>query len=180
MQFEYEVKRSARAKRARLAVKPDGRVVLTLPKSFSALRGLMFLDENRVWVEKKLKELEARGVVDSEALEKDYFAKKEIARKKIVSAVEVWADRMGLQYGRIAIKKTSTRWGSCSSKKNLNFHYRLAFIDEELMEYVVIHELSHLVHMNHSKDFWSLVEKWCPEWRARRKELKNISTMSLG
>jgi predicted metal-dependent hydrolase len=180
MQFEYEVRHSTRAKRVRLAVKPDGRVILTLPSKVSTLRGLMFLDENREWVAKKLQALQARGVVDTEKQERDYREKKEIARKKIVPMVETWAQKMDLKYGRIAIKKTSSRWGSCSSKRNLNFHYRLAFIDEKLMEYVVIHELSHLVHMNHSKEFWKLVERWCPEWKVRRKELRKISTMSVG
>jgi predicted metal-dependent hydrolase len=65
-----------------------------------------------------------------------------------------------------------SRWGSCSSKKNLNFNVKLICFREEIIEYVVVHEMSHLIHMNHSKDFWKLVERLLPDYDARRKELK--------
>lgn len=179
MQFEYEVKRSARAKRVRISVKPDARVVLTLPRGVSERRGKDFVNHHQEWIIDKLQSLHEKGVADQEAQQNDYRAKKEIARKRLVPVIESWAQKMNLKYNRVAIKKTSTRWGSCSSKGNINLHYRLAFIDEELMEYVVIHELAHLVHMNHSNDFWGLVETWCPEWKDRRKQLRKISTMSV-
>ena len=65
-------------------------------------------------------------------------------------------------------------WGSCSSKKNLNFSYRLYFLPEYLSDYIIIHELCHLKEMNHSKRFWDLVALVCPSYKDYRRELKNI------
>ena len=60
----------------------------------------------------------------------------------------------------------------CSSRKNLNFNYKLAYMPQEIMDYVVVHELAHLQHMNHSQEFWQLVEQYIPDYKERRKWLK--------
>lgn len=84
-----------------------------------------------------------------------------------------YAARMNLRVNRITIKDQKTRWGSCSSKHNLNYNYRLVMAPEKVMEYVVIHELCHLIHMNHSREFWNEVERLQPEYRQYRKWLKD-------
>ncbi|SDC20657.1 hypothetical protein SAMN04488588_0594 [Geotoga petraea] len=71
----------------------------------------------------------------------------------------------------IKIKNLKSRWGSCSSKNNLNFNIKLICFREEVIEYVVVHEMCHLVHMDHSKEFWRLVEKILPDYRVRKSEL---------
>jgi predicted metal-dependent hydrolase len=82
---------------------------------------------------------------------------------------------MGIQYNRITIRSQKTRWGSCSSAGNLNFNIRLADVPEELLDYVIVHELAHRREMNHSTDFWKIVEREIPDWRERRKRLKEYS-----
>ncbi len=97
---------------------------------------------------------------------------KKQARKAIVPRVEHYASIMNVEYGRIAIRAQKTRFGSCSSKGNLNFNCILALMPEEIVDYVVVHELAHLKQMNHSKLFWAEVEKVLPDYKKRRRWLK--------
>ncbi len=80
--------------------------------------------------------------------------------------------RLGVHYEGISIKDQKSRWGSCSSKGNLNFNFRILMAPEKVCDYVIWHELCHLVHMNHSKEFWQLVASFCPEYRACKQWLK--------
>ena len=109
----------------------------------------------------------------------EYSEKKEEARRIIEPLVQLWATRMGLVYNRVVIKDTRSRWGSCSTKKNLNFSYRVAFLPAEIRDYIIIHELSHLVHMNHSAAFWSLVSQYCPGYLAARRALRDIHSQDI-
>ncbi len=92
--------------------------------------------------------------------------------KLIPARVKEYAEIIGVSYGRITIRNQKTRWGSCSSKGNLNFNCQLMRLPEELRDYVIIHELCHRKEMNHSAKFWSEVEKYCPDYKALRKKLK--------
>lgn len=98
--------------------------------------------------------------------------RRERARAIITARVQHWAGLMGLSYNRIAIKDQRTLWGSCSRKGNLNFNWRLAAAPVEALDYIVIHELCHLREMNHSKRFWAHVAGICPDYRARRRWLR--------
>ncbi|MHB1392929.1 MAG: M48 family metallopeptidase [Clostridia bacterium] len=87
-------------------------------------------------------------------------------------AEEVFSERLkyycgiiGVKYHRFCIKAQKTRWGSCSSKGNLNFNWRLVMAPEWVLDYVVVHELAHLKHMNHSKEFWDTVAIYIPEYK---------------
>ena len=79
---------------------------------------------------------------------------------------------MGVEYRAVRIKSQRSRWASCSAKGNLNFNWRLFLAPPEVLDYVIIHELAHLLVMGHSKRFWSLVAKWCPEHKSRRRWLR--------
>ena len=104
-----------------------------------------------------------------------YLRFKERARLAAHRKVKQWNAVFGFSVERISIKRQRTRWGSCSSNRILNFNYKLLFLSEELQDYIVIHELAHLAHMNHSTRFWLLVQTACPEWRARRSVLMHYS-----
>jgi len=106
---------------------------------------------------------------------KDFLLHKEYSREIITKRLEYYASEYNFTYNRIAIKNTTTRWGSCSSLRNLNFNYKLAFLSQELLDYVVVHELCHLRHMNHSKDYWAEVEKILPEYKNCIKQFKSIN-----
>lgn len=99
---------------------------------------------------------------------------KECASTHISPRVEYFSEIMDFPYSEIKFRKMKSRWGSCSSKKVLTFNTELIKIKKELIDYVVVHELAHLKHMNHSRAFHDLVDKYLPESKNYRKELKNI------
>ncbi|MHC1785089.1 MAG: M48 family metallopeptidase [Anaerolineaceae bacterium] len=97
---------------------------------------------------------------------------KEQARLEINSLVMSFSEKMGTPFNRITIRDQRTRWGACSARKSLSFNWRLVMAPPEVTEYVIIHELAHLLEMNHSIRFWKIVEKYCPDYKKRRLWLK--------
>lgn len=104
---------------------------------------------------------------------------KDTATKYILPRSHVIAKKMNISFGRITLREQKSRWGSCSSSGNLNFNWRLVHHPPKVIDYVIIHELSHRKHMDHSRDFWSLVEKFDPEYKKNRGWLKRRG-MNLG
>lgn len=86
--------------------------------------------------------------------------------------VEHYAPRMGVRPARVRVKDLRSLWGSCSARGNLNFNWRLLLAPPEVLDYVVVHELAHLMERSHSRRFWALVSEHCPEQRERRRWLK--------
>ena len=104
------------------------------------------------------------------------------AKKRIEECVHDYTNRydFGKQVNRIVIKDQKSRWGSCSTKCNLNFNFRLIMAPDEILEYVVVHELCHLIHMNHSAEFWRAVERIRPNYEAEREWLrKNEALLTI-
>jgi len=102
----------------------------------------------------------------------DYKKHKEEARELIMSRLEHFAYPYGFSYGKVSIRNQITRWGSCSKQGNLNFNYRLIHLPLELLDYVVVHELCHLVEFNHGRKFWDLVARAIPDYKELRRRLK--------
>lgn len=98
---------------------------------------------------------------------------KEQASRLINTKAEHFAGIIGVLYNRITVRDQSSRWGSCSCRKNLNFNWRLIMAPEPVLDYVIIHELCHLKDMSHSTSFWSLVSLYCPQWHEHRDWLDN-------
>lgn len=97
--------------------------------------------------------------------EKLEFFLKNTARHYLINRTHALAKKMNTSFNKLTLRKQKTRWGSCSSQRNLNFNWQLVHFEPKIIDYVIIHELAHLTHMNHSKDFWELVEKYDPEYR---------------
>ncbi|MCM2266476.1 MAG: M48 family metallopeptidase [Elusimicrobiales bacterium] len=104
-------------------------------------------------------------------------AQRRAAREIISARVAHWAAALGVEYKRVFIKNQRSMWGSCSMRRNLNFNWRLAAAAPEVLDYVVIHELCHLREMNHSKKFWAHVGAACPEYKARRRWLRDNTAL---
>jgi hypothetical protein len=101
----------------------------------------------------------------------DFYRDK--TRDVVVERVKHFSGIVGVEPGKIAVRDQKTRWASCSSKKSLSFNLRCSMLPPELLDYVVIHELCHLLQMDHSKKFWNEVEKIIPEYAKQRTRLKN-------
>lgn len=104
-----------------------------------------------------------------EVLEKRY---RNSARDIFTKRVEYYHSVTGGKYTSITIRDQKSRWGSCSSRGTLSFNYRLLFAPPKVLDYVVVHELCHLTHMNHSKNFWNMVASVMPEYKTYKNWLK--------
>lgn len=116
-------------------------------------------------VRKKLEDFKIKNI--------DNFYKKEIV-KYLPDLVDIYSKKMNLIPTSIKYRKNKRTWGSCNYKNGLNFNILLMKFPIELMEYVVIHELAHIKHKNHSKKFWDLVEEFCPDYKQREKIFKSF------
>lgn len=104
-----------------------------------------------------------------------YEMHKELARSIIHGRLQYWNQHYNFSYNRVAIKNQRRCWGSCSEKGNLNFNYRIIFLPETLMDYIIVHELCHLAELNHSRIFWNHVEKALPDYKTHRSHLRRIT-----
>lgn len=157
-----------------IEVKPEG-ITVRAPKGLHRREIQDFLREKRGWIERHLKKMREC----KEALEQvEPFTMEEIrqladkALLVIPETVKKYAPVVGVDYGRITIRNQRSRWGSCSGKGNLNFNCLLMLFPQEVIDYVVVHELCHRKHMNHSTEFYAEVERVFPEYRKCRKWLK--------
>lgn len=105
-----------------------------------------------------------------QALERWY---REQVAQLLPEKVERLSVNMGLTCGRLSIRGQKTCWGSCSGKGNISLNWKLIMAPEAVIDYVIIHELAHLKELNHSRMFWQLVSKYCPEWREHKQWLKD-------
>lgn len=160
-----------------LQVKSDGTVYARVPRRVSDKTIEKFIQKHEAWILQKRKALLFAG--DSPKILLPQVATEEGKRKAralVTHRVEYYADLMGISYGRIAMRNQKTRWGSCSVDGNLNFNCRLLFLPLDLVDYVVVHELAHRRHMDHSPDFWREVARYLPDYKERRERLKGYRT----
>ena len=170
MEIRYQVIRSAR-KTVALQITPTGEVVVRCPRRMPAREIEQLIRSREAWIEKHLARLTpAQMLPPFTAQELRELADR--ALQDIPPRAERFAPPVGVSFSRITIRNQRTRWGSCSSKGNLNFNCLLMLTPPEIRDYVVVHELCHLKEMNHSPAFWAQVERILPDYRERRKWLK--------
>lgn len=183
--ISYDLVRSARRSIA-IQISCDGHVTVRAPRRCDGAAIERFLREKQEWILRKQKELQEKTSMVQDELEKqpkltkeDYRRYQELAVETLARKAALYADRMQVTYGNITIRDQKTRWGSCSARGNLNFNWRLILAPEEVLDYVVIHELAHRREMNHSERFWREVEQYCPDYRDRKKWLREHGTMLM-
>ena len=167
----------SRRKTIAIQVNSDLSVTVRAPYGVTEKYIEEFLNKNEAWISKQMNEIKVKkksvesGNVENVTLDK-IKALADQALKIIPARVEYFARIIGVTYGNITIRNQKTRWGSCSSEKNLNFNWKLILAPPEVLDYVVVHELCHLKEMNHSKAFWDEVGKVMPEYETYKLWLK--------
>ena len=147
-------------------------MILRTPYGITKRQAEKFLDEKKDWILKNIRQVENRKTDQIMISEEQRREGIERAKRIFPERTAYFALRMGVDYGRITIREQKTRWGSCSSKGNLNFNWKLILAPPEVLDYVVVHELCHLKEMNHSKAFWDEVGKVMPEYETYKLWLK--------
>ena len=154
-----------------IQIMPEGNVVVRCPRRMRSDDIKRFVESKSGWIEKHL--AACNPIEPSKLSEKEISKLREKARHLVTQRVKYYAPIIGVPYGQIAIRTQRTRWGSCSSKGNLNFNCLLALVPPDVLDYIVVHELCHRKELNHSERFWTEVGKVLPDYRIRKKWLKD-------
>jgi len=171
---EYEIKKSKRSKRTGLVMYPDGRIVATIPWYRTEFAARRFVLSKSEWIVKNLSKVKHKNIVIVPTVRKNQIEKyRKEARSLIEPRVRELAMLHGFTYKKMTFKNMKTQWGSCSSRGNLNFNLRLVFLRQELIDYVIIHEMCHLKEHNHKRPFWNLVESKMPDYKKYDRELES-------
>lgn len=148
-------------------------IIIRAPQRMSDAEIAAFLKKKEKWIERTLQKVQLRNSVGNNVLtsaEINELAEK--ALEVIPERVKYYASLFGVDYGRITIRNQRTRWGSCSSKGNLNFNCLLMLLPDEIIDSVVAHELCHRKHMDHSPTFYAELVRVFPNYQQCRRWLK--------
>ena len=172
--YPYEVIRSRR-KSISLEISRQGRILVRAPFSMRDAEIARFVSGKEEWIRTHLEKVrQIRDQAFGQRLTgEEIRALADRARREIPPRVEMFARKAGVSYGRITIRNQKSRWGSCSSRGNLNFNCLLMLAPPGVTDYVIVHELCHRIEMNHSARFWAEVERVMPDYREARKWLRD-------
>ena len=174
MQITYIIQKSRR-RSISVSVLPDNRILVKAPYRTTEQRIKEFLVSKKSWI---TKQIEKQNSQIQRASEMGFLSADEIkeikkkAKKIIPERVGYYAKCIGVTYGRISIRLQSSRWGSCAANGNINFNCLLVLMPGEILDSVVVHELCHRKHMNHSKEFYAEIDKVFPDYKRCDKWLK--------
>lgn len=169
---EVIVRKSPLAKGVKFSISTSGRLQMSVPKYTSDFLAKRFLNSNRKVIREKLPVRDP-----SEQRARDYQKKQlqKKAREYLPYRLEYYAKLYGYSYDKCRLTHANTRWGSCSSNRTISLNIGLMKVPEALRDYVILHELAHLNHMDHSKAFWAEVAEHDPKYKLHEKRLKMFS-----
>tara|TARA_R110000868_G_scaffold218576_2_gene469362 strand:- start:284725 stop:285330 length:606 start_codon:yes stop_codon:yes gene_type:complete len=171
----YTIRISKRSSYARIIANHKG-IEVSIPEGTPLTYAEEFAEKKRIWIKNKHQEMSHRqlastGLIKTEYVNTETAELKRLLKIKIKEIIVRHNETLG-RPKQLRIKEQSSRWGSCSSKGGININWKLIFAPDDVLEYVVVHELCHLTHMNHSKKFWDLVGTALPEFRPSRLWLR--------
>lgn len=168
-EIPYQIIRSAR-RTTSIEICPDGTVLVRCPRQASDSWVAQLVASKESWIRKKLASRPKQAEPMTTRQLRDLAEK---ARQELPARVAFYAEKLGVTYGRVTVRSQRTLWGSCSSRGNLNFNCLLMLMPPRVIDYVVLHELSHRKYMNHSAEFWETVRTYMPDYALHRKWLKD-------
>lgn len=165
----------ARRKTLSIRITQEGNLEIRAPLGMPKGEIEAFLKEKAQWIETHRAKVLAEYAQGQEAPlgEEEILTLAEQMRQRLPEKLNRHAASMGVTFGRVTIRCQQTRWGSCSSRGNLNFNCLLMLAPEEVLDYVVVHELAHRKQMNHSVLFWQEVARECPDYKKSLRWLKD-------
>ncbi len=166
--------RSIRAKRVIISVRPSKKVRVAIPNRISLKSALEFVNLKKPWIQKhlvRIKQMESRR----QAVNSTVIIDRTDASNKLTSRLKQLAVQHGFIYNKVTIRNQKTRWGSCSHKNNISLNRKLVVLPNELLDYVILHELVHTKIHNHSKKFWAELDEYVGQGKAMAKRLREHS-----
>ena len=165
----------ARRKTLSIRITQEGNLEIRAPLGMPKGEIEAFLKEKAQWIETHRAKVLAEYTQGQQAPlgEEEILTLAEQMRRRLPEKLNRHAASMGVTFGRVTIRCQQTRWGSCSSRGNLNFNCLLMLAPEEVLDYVVVHELAHRKQMNHSALFWQEVARECPDYKKSLRWLKD-------
>lgn len=145
----------------------DGAVIVTAPKNISKEEVEKVVYKKANWISKKIREYSLKKEKEDLYSEEEFVS---IVQKNVNELVKI----TGLKPNKVRIRQIKYAWGSCSSNKNITLNIKLIKYSENVIRYVILHELCHIKYMNHSKEFWKLVETYMPNYKEIKREFKKL------
>jgi len=177
--IKFSIKKNRRARQIRILIHKNGRIAVSAPRFISKKFIIKFLIEKQEWILDTLSKCrpeDRQKIIDASL---NFKKNKKDAAQLVRQALKNFCEEYKLCPKKIFIRNQSTRWGSCSTRGNLSFNFRLIYLPENLLNYLVVHELCHLKEMNHSHRFWSLVAQAIPDYKKRKTALREAGRQLL-
>lgn len=169
---EVRFEKSRRAKRLIITIRPFKGVRVAVPRRVSFAEAERFVHSKTGWIQKHLAKMKEAELQQRKLMENSKPIDKAAAKRKLISRLDELAEQYGFRYNRVFIKNQKSRWGSCSAKNNINLNMKLITLPAELMDYVILHELVHTKVKNHSKKFWTELDKLVGDAKGKDRELR--------
>ena len=172
--MEYEIIRSKR-KTLAIEVSDGGKIKVRVPLHTSEKAINAFIESNRQWLENAvIKSVRRQKIAEKyEIRDEDIPFYRAKAKEYLPRRTALWSSITGLEPSYVHITSAKKRFGSCNGKNGICFSCRLMVYNEETIDYVILHELAHIRHKNHSRAFYELIEKFMPDYKTRENILKH-------
>ena len=173
-EINYTLIRSGR-KTLAIHIKSDGAVEVRAPLRLAKREIERFITSKEAWIRKNRAQLAAKKSAEPREFPPSEYLSGEFERVTR-ELIQAWEQRFGVETAYVGIRAMTSRWGSCTAKtRRIRLNTALTYCPQECLEYVVVHELAHLLENNHSQRFWAIVAEALPDYKERRKKLKALS-----